>query len=80
MDNETTEKTKKAAGWIEKVLTGWGVPGTLARIIAGAIVGAVAAWYVASSSGCTVNYSQGADGTVQFQGHLQQPREVTVTK
>ena len=37
MDNEKQEKheaEEKAAGWLVKVLTGWGVPGAIARVVA----------------------------------------------
>lgn len=37
-----TQKAKKAAGWVTGLLTGWGIPGTIARILAGAIIGALA--------------------------------------
>ena len=42
MNNEDNTKAKKAAGWVTGLLTGWGIPGTIARILAGAIIGAIA--------------------------------------
>lgn len=83
MDNDKQEKheaEEKAAGWITKVLTGWGVPGSIARVIAGAIVGAIAAWYVATATGCTVSYTKLPDGTVVAQGSVVKPTPVHVTK
>ena len=78
MENEEKhEKAEQAAGWLVKVLTGWGVPGTLARIIAGAIVGAVAGWYLATATGCTVSYTKLPDGTVKAQGAVVKPVHVT---
>lgn len=69
---EQHEGAEKAHGWLVGILTGMGVPGSIARIIAGAIIGAVAAWYVATASGCTVNYTQGADGSLKFQGSVKE--------
>ena len=72
-NEEKHEKAEQAAGWLVKVLTGWGVPGALARILAGAIVGAVAAWVAFSQSGCTADYSQNADGSLQYHGTIVLP-------
>ena len=69
MEEEKHEKEEKAAGWLITVLTGWGVPGTLARIIAGAVVGAIA--------GCRVSYTKLPDGTVQAHGSVVKPVHVT---
>ena len=74
---EKHEAAEKAAGWLTKVLTGWGVPGAIARVIAGAIVGAVAAWYLATSTGCSVTYTKLPDGTVVAQGSVAKPVHVT---
>ena len=41
MNTERTEKAKKAAGFVTGLLTGWGVPANWARVITGAIIGAV---------------------------------------
>lgn len=78
MAEEKHENEEKAANWLVKVLTGWGVPGMLARVLAGAIVGAVAGWYLATATGCTVSYTKLPDGTVRAQGAVVRP--VTVTK
>ncbi len=77
MEEEKHEKEEKAAGWLITVLTGWGVPGTLARIIAGAVVGAIAGYYVAATTGCTVSYTKLPDGTVQAHGSVVKPVHVT---
>lgn len=74
---EKHEAEEKAAGWLTKVLTGWGVPGAIAHVIAGAIVGAVAAWYLATGTGCTVSYTKLPDGTVTAQGAVAKPVHVT---
>lgn len=72
-----TEKAKKSAGWLSSLLTGWGVPGSVARILAGAIIGAVAAYVTLTQTGCTAYYTSGESG-VRFEGSLAQP--VILTK
>lgn len=57
-----TDKAKESAGWLSALLTGWGVPGSVARILAGAIIGAVAAYVTLTQSSCTATYNQTADG------------------
>ena len=44
------------------MLTGWGVPGSIARILAGAIIGALAAIAAMSQSGCTATLDVYPDG------------------
>lgn len=61
MDNESNT-TEKAAGFISGLLTGWGVPANWARVITGAIIGAVAAYVTLTQSSCTATYNQTADG------------------
>ena len=81
MEEEKHNQEQKAAGWLVTVLTGWGIPGSLARVLAGAIVGALAAWYVVTSTGCSVSYTQLPDGTIQAHGKVVKPAlPVTVTK
>lgn len=77
--NDKAEKASKAAGCISGLLTGWGVPGAVARIIAGAIIGAVAAYLALSQSGCTASYHQTAEGTY-FDGVLVLPIDNSTTK
>lgn len=67
-----TDKAKESAGWLSSLLTGWGVPGSVARILAGAIIGAVAAYVTLTQTICTANYTSGASG-VHFEGTLAQP-------
>lgn len=50
---DTEDKATKAAGFFTRLLTGWGVPGGIARIIAGAILGALGALAALTQSGCT---------------------------
>lgn len=70
------EKAKKAAGWVTGLLTGWGIPGTIARIIAGAIVGAIATAAALTGTGCTASYKQTADGAVDYSHRLTLPLPV----
>ncbi len=74
MDTEENKK-EKAEGFLSRLFTGWGVPGSVARILAGAIVGAVAAWVALSQSGCTADYSQNADGSLQYHGTIVLPQK-----
>lgn len=52
MENNNNDKEDKAAGFFTRLLTGWGVPGGIARIIAGAIIGALAALAALTQNGC----------------------------
>lgn len=59
MSDETkNEQATKAAGWLTGLLTGWGVPGSVARILAGAIIGAAIAIMAMAETSCTTTYSQ----------------------
>ena len=58
------------------LLTGWGIPGTIARIIAGAIVGAIATAAALTGTGCTASYKQTADGAVDYSHSLTLPLPV----
>lgn len=55
--------TDEKVSWLESLLSGWGVKQSWAKIIAGAVIGALAAAGLLTS-GCTatVNQTQ-ADGT-----------------
>ncbi|MGN0836204.1 MAG: hypothetical protein ACI4OS_02080 [Akkermansia sp.] len=68
------ERAEKAAGWITGLLTGWGIPGTIARIVAGAIIGALATAAALGSSGCTASFKQQtAAGSVDYSHALVLP-------
>ncbi len=75
MAEEQHQKEQQAASWLVKILTGWGVPGTLARVLAGAIVGAVAGFYLATATSCTAEYTQNADGSLQYHGSVVLPQK-----
>ena len=73
MAEEKHEKYEQAEGFLTKLFTGWGAPEALARTVAGAIVGAVAAYFLATATGCTADYSQNADGSLQYHGTVVLP-------
>lgn len=73
-----TEKASKAAGWVTGLLTGWGVPGSIARILAGAVIGAIAAIVATTASGCTADFKQTAEGLEYHHSLL--PIDTTNTK
>lgn len=73
MNTEQTEKAKKAAGFVTGLLTGWGVPANWARIITGAIIGAVAAVVAMTGTGCTAAYTQSAAGDISVTGCIVLP-------
>lgn len=60
-----SNKTKYT--WLTSVLTGWGVKECWAKVIAGAIIGALCAAGVLALDGCRVAYRQNGDG-VEFRG------------
>lgn len=63
-ETEKVEKAKKAATILSGIFAGWGVPGALAKAIAGAIIGAIAATAALLTSSCTGAIAQrGADGS-----------------
>lgn len=74
MTTNENDKKQQAEGFISRLLTGWGIPGSVARILAGAIVGAVAAWVAFSQSACTTDYAQNAEG-LQFHGSIVLPQK-----
>lgn len=58
---------KNAHTWLTGLLTGWGVKESWAKILAGAIIGALAAAGVLELTGCTVDYTQNAEG-IRYHG------------
>lgn len=78
MNNEN-DKKREAASKLEALFTGWGVPGSVARILAGAILGALAAVACMSQSGCSVRVDMLPDGTQSWESVLNLPKPATVT-
>ena len=54
-------KNTETASWLAGLLTGWGVKESWAKIIAGAIIGALCAAGVLTSTGCQLSPSQTSD-------------------
>ena len=52
-NDEKKEKVDKAAGFLTGIFTGWGIPANWAKVIAGAIIGALVAAGVITGTGCT---------------------------
>lgn len=58
---------KKTHTWLTGLLTGWGVKESWAKILAGAVLGALCAAGVLTLDGCTVRYTQNAEG-IEYSG------------
>lgn len=56
--------------WLSSLLTGWGVKECWAKVIAGAIIGALAAAGVLALDSCSVRYTQSADGAIEYTGTI----------
>ena len=63
----------KAYSWMRSLLTGWGLSECWAKLIAGMIVGALAAVGILNS--CTITYKQNAAGDREFHSVIVQPSE-----
>ncbi|MBQ7022144.1 MAG: hypothetical protein IJN29_01085 [Akkermansia sp.] len=63
-----SNKTKYT--WLTSLLTGWGVKECWAKVIAGAIIGALCAAGVLALDGCAVRYSQTASGDIEYTGSI----------
>ncbi len=68
---------KEKASWLTGLLTGWGVRDAWAKIIAGAIIGALAAAGILTQTGCSMNLTKLPDGTLSF-SMGEQPAPVVV--
>ncbi len=66
---------KEKASWLAGLLSGWGIKESWAKIIAGAIIGALCAAGVLTTGGCTASYTQAADGSVNYTGTVVLPVE-----
>lgn len=69
----TMSTNKEKASWLASLLTGWGVKESWAKIIAGAVIGALLAAGVLTSTGCTTAYTQTAAGDISFRGVIVLP-------
>lgn len=75
MNTDNKDKAAQAAGWVTALLTGWGIPGTIARILAGAIIGALATAAALTGTGCTTSYTQTADGSFSYRSAITIPTQ-----
>lgn len=66
---------KEKASWLVGLLHGWGIKESWAKVIAGAIIGALCAAGVLSLDGCTASVSQAADGSWTYTGVIVMPVE-----
>ena len=74
MATDTDTRKEEAEGFLSRLFTGWGIPGSIARILAGALVGAAAAWLALAQAGCTADPTQTADG-LQYHGSIVLPQK-----
>ncbi len=72
------KQQKKAYGWIRSVLCGRGLSECWAKLIAGMLVGALAAVGILNS--CTVSYKQNAAGDREFHSTIVHPAELYICK
>lgn len=69
---------EKAYGWMRSLLSGWGLNECWAKLIAGMVVGALAAIGILSS--CTVSYKQNAAGEREFRTTIVHPADLNICK
>ncbi len=60
--------TNKETSWLAGLLHGWGIRESWAKIIAGAIVGALAA--AGLLTGCSASFVRTAGGTIRSSVHI----------
>lgn len=63
----TNQKAKNAHSWLSGLLSGWGLRESWAKLVAGAVIGALCAAGVLTLDGCSVDYSQNAEG-IEYHG------------
>lgn len=68
--------TEEKSNWLTNFITGFGVPANWAKVIAGAIIGALAAAGVLTLDSCTASIDLLPDGTQHWQSELEIPVEV----
>lgn len=69
----TTEEKKS---WIAETLAGFGVPANWAKVIAGAIIGALAAAGLLTLDSCTASIDIMPDGAQRWEGTLELPPDI----
>lgn len=71
---------KERTSWLAGLLRGWGIKESWAKIIAGAIMGALCAAGAFHATGCSASYARNAAGEVRYQGSIVLPDAVTEGK
>ena len=56
--------------WLAGILSGWGIKECWAKVLAGALAGALAAVGLLPLSGCTFEATQTAEGAATYRGEL----------
>lgn len=74
--NEHATADCQKSRFLTALFTGWGIPGGLARILTGAILGALSALWALSQSGCTAEWSRFPDGGSSWHGRVEFPHSV----
>lgn len=64
--------TKEKYSWLKSLLEGWGIKECWAKIIAGMLIGALAACGLLSS--CTAGYTQSARGDIAVHVSIVEPK------
>lgn len=70
---------KEQYNWIEKTLAGFGVPGNWAKVIAGAVIGALIAAGILTQTSCSASIDLLPDGAQHWEGVIELP-PAAVTK
>ena len=64
---------KEKYSWLAGLLTGWGIKESWAKVLAGAVIGALVAAGVLT--GCTASYTQSAAGDIAAKVTIIEPEE-----
>lgn len=64
---------QQKTSWLTGLLTGWGIRESWAKIIAGAIIGALTAAGIITGTSCNARYTQSPDGTINLTGTVCYP-------
>lgn len=83
MENDSDDKLRKAheaASKLSTLFTGCGIPGSIARILAGALIGALATVAIMSQSGCMVKLDIMPRGEKHIDSSFMLPQPATVTE
>lgn len=60
------KETQQKYHWLSSLLSGWGIRESWAKIIAGMLIGALAAAGILTLDSCATRYSQSAVGDIEF--------------